>query len=99
MKSCVKMAAAALLAGAITACTTAEWAEIGVALDEANGIYWPDQQNTESLECPSGSGWIVQYFGSQGGQGYNYYHNTSNAEAEVAGLRTRVNAVSLLKKF
>ena len=83
MNSSVKVVVAALMAIALTACTTAEWAEIGVALDEANGTYWPDQQYTDTLECASGMGSVVQYSGSQGGQGYNYYYNASDVEARV----------------
>jgi hypothetical protein len=73
------MAAAGFLAG----CSSTDMAMLAVGLQEANGTYWPDQSQSQPLECSSGNGYIMEYSGVSGGQGYLYFVSYADDYAEI----------------
>ena len=73
-------AAAAMLA--LAGCSSNDLAVFAVGMQEAGGTYWPDQSQSNTLECASGYGYVVEYSGVSGGQGYIYY--TSYADDGVS---------------
>lgn len=81
----MRRAGIVILAGvlALGACSSTDWAEIGVGLQEANGTYWPDQSQSQSLACSSGYGYIMEYSGVSGGQGYLYFVSYADDYAEI----------------
>lgn len=56
---------------------------LNVALEEANGTYWPDQSQSQPMECGSGNGYLMEYSGVSGGQGYVYFTSHTNAYADL----------------
>lgn len=68
--------AAILGAGAaLTGCSSTDLAAFNVAMQEANGTYWPDQSDSVSHDCASGYGFVNEFSGVSGGEGYLYFQN------------------------
>jgi hypothetical protein len=79
-----KMGVAAALGSLVLAgCSTADMAMLNVGLQEANGTYWPDQSQSNPLECASGNGYIMEYSGVSGGQGFVYFASYAGEYAEI----------------
>lgn len=55
------------------ACSSTDLAAFAVGMQEANGTYWPDQSESNTLNCGSGNGYLVEYSGVNGGQGFVYF--------------------------
>lgn len=69
----IAILAACAAAATLAACSSTDMAALNVALQEANGTYWPDQSQSQPLECGSGDGYIMEYSGVSGGEGYIYF--------------------------
>ncbi len=57
----------------LAACSSTDLAMFNVAMAEANGTYWPDQSDSQRYDCASGNGYVMEYAGVSGGQGYVYF--------------------------
>lgn len=68
---------------AISGCSSSDLAAFAVGLQEANGTYWPDQSQSQALECASGNGYLMEYSGVSGGQGYIYFTSYAGNSAEI----------------
>lgn len=68
---------------ALAGCSSTDMAMLNVGLQEANGTYWPDQSQSQPLECASGRGYIMEYSGVRGGQGYVYFVSHAGEYAEI----------------
>jgi len=75
--------AAALSGAVLAACSSTDLAEFNVAMDEANGAYWPDQSQSQTLACGSGNGYIMEYSGASGGQGFLYFVSYADAYTDI----------------
>lgn len=71
----MRLGVVAALAGSavLAACSSTDLAMFNVAMEEANGTYWPDQSQNQPLECGSGYGYVMEYSGVSGGQGFIYF--------------------------
>ena len=74
---------ACVCAAAVSGCSSSDLAAFNVGLQEANGTYWPDQSQSQALECASGNGYLIEYSGVSGGQGYLYFVSYAGDYAEV----------------
>lgn len=73
------------LAGALAlaGCSSADLAAFNVGLQEANGTYWPDQSQSQALECASGDGYLMEYSGVSGGEGFLYFVSYAGYDADI----------------
>ncbi len=67
----------------LSACSSTDLAQFNVALDEMNGTYWPEQSQSQPLECNYGDGYLMEYSGVSGGQGYVYFVSYAGEYAEI----------------
>lgn len=77
------MAVAVLGMISVSACTTADLAALNVGLQEANGTYWPDQSQSQPLNCGSGNGYIMEYSGVSNNSGYLYFVSYAGDFADI----------------
>ncbi|WP_291037990.1 hypothetical protein [Hyphomonas sp.] len=75
--------AACVCAAAVSGCSSSDLAAFNVGMQEANGTYWPDQSESQPLECASGNGYLMEYSGVSGGQGYVYFVSYAGDYAEI----------------
>ncbi len=81
MRTCILPAVAGLVL--LAGCSSTDLAALNVGLQEANGTTWPDQSQSQPLECSSGDGYLMEYSGVSGGQGYIYFVSYANDYAEI----------------
>jgi hypothetical protein len=81
----MRLSVLAAIAGAffLGACSSTDLAAFAVGMQEANGTYWPDQSESNTLNCRSGYGYIVEYSGVSGNQGYIYFTNYADNGATI----------------
>lgn len=73
------LAALSMLAG----CSSTDLAMFNVAMEEANGTYWPDQSESKRYDCASGEGYIIEHAGVSGGEGYIYFVSYADYGVEI----------------
>jgi hypothetical protein len=74
---------AGLAALTLAGCSSQDMAMLNVGLQEANGTYWPEQSQSNILECASGYGYLTEYSGVSGGQGYLYFVSSADDYAKI----------------
>lgn len=57
----------------VAGCSSTDLAAFNAGLQEANGTVWPDQSWSKPLQCGSGNGYLMEYSGVSGGQGFVYF--------------------------
>lgn len=68
---------------AMAGCSSTDLAALNVGLQEANGTTWPDQSQSNPLECDYGGGYLMEYSGVNGGQGFIYFVSYADEYAEL----------------
>jgi hypothetical protein len=68
---------------ALSGCSSSDLAAFNVGLQEAAGTYWPDQAESQALECASGDGYLIEYSGVMGGEGYVYFESYADNYASI----------------
>ncbi len=77
------VSAACFCLAAVSGCSSSDLAAFNVGLQEAAGTYWPDQSQSQTLECRSGNGYLIEYSGVMGGQGYVYFESYADNYVEI----------------